>query len=155
MRVCVGGGRAVKAEWVMLCRLVLSGVACAAPSLHVRCRRDGEPDSASDRADGGPPAGPGAAPVQEARAGMLLASLPIECESFFYLLNGIETFDARNWTILLWEHLLMVLGTSPRYTQIVPKWLLAGQLVGTDFGNTRAPGTNLGGFGVVKNGGGK
>ena len=29
-------------------------------------------------------------------------------------------------------------GCSPRYTQIVPKWHLAGQLAGTDFFNTRS-----------------
>ena len=30
------------------------------------------------------------------------------------------------------------LGCSPRYTQMVPKWHLAGQLAGTDAFNTRA-----------------
>ena len=30
------------------------------------------------------------------------------------------------------------LGYSPQYTQIVPKWHLAGRLAGTDFFNTRA-----------------
>ena len=30
----------------------------------------------------------------------------------------------------------MVLMCSPRYTQILPKWPLAGQLAGTDFCNT-------------------
>ena len=51
---------------------------------------------------------------------------------------------------------------SLRYTKIVPKWHLAGQLPGTDFFNARAaqrakmfrflPGANLGGFGLLRNG---
>ena len=55
-------------------------------------------------------------------------------------------------------------GCSLRHTQIVPKWHLDGQLAGTDFFNTRArcdaekkfpflPGANLGGFGLLRNGG--
>ena len=33
------------------------------------------------------------------------------------------------------------LGCSPRFTQMVPKWALAGQLAGTDFGNACKRGT--------------
>ena len=55
-------------------------------------------------------------------------------------------------------------GCSPRHTQIVPKWHLDGQPTGTDFFNTRVrrdarkkfpflPGANLGGFGLLSNGG--
>ena len=53
---------------------------------------------------------------------------------------------------------------SLRYTQIVPKWHLDGQLAGTDFFNTRGrrdahkkfpflPGANSDGFGLLRNGG--
>ena len=56
------------------------------------------------------------------------------------------------------------LGCSPRCTQIVPKWHLDGQVAGRDFFNTRvrcdahqkspfSPGANLGGFGLLRNGG--
>ena len=34
--------------------------------------------------------------------------------------------------------LCVKLGYSPRSPQMVPKWPLAGQLAGTDFGNTRS-----------------
>ena len=53
---------------------------------------------------------------------------------------------------------------SRRYTQMVPKWHLAGHLAGPDFFNTHlrrgahkslcfSPGANLGGFGLLRNGG--
>ena len=56
------------------------------------------------------------------------------------------------------------LGCSPRCTQIVPKWYFDGQVAGRDFFNTRvrcdahqkspfSPGANLGGFGLLRNGG--
>ena len=47
--------------------------------------------------------------------------------------SGIIVFRGKNLHIKLW----VTLGCSLRYTQMVPKWHLPGELDGTDVFNTR------------------
>ena len=75
-------------------------------------------------------------------------------------MDSVDLEMEENVSLKLW----VKLRCSPRYTQIVPKWHLDGQLAGTDFFNTRAwhnaqkkfpslPGAGLDGFGLLRNGG--